>query len=204
MEQRTIAKYLEKAALKVFIRDNVVEANNPLQAPIDNMILNICHCYFDPHKFIIESQPYPGDPTSVKGLKKGDKLKSNVTVSVLHVKVQKAFVIEAKRYPKPQDKLAGNWADNNNNWEPHLEQLDDYMTKARNHDRYSGTMYGMLVVGDRVRFYEKKNEPTATLAPCSIRTMRRQNVFSIADANDSLAIEDVLITIREKLLSHAK
>lgn len=199
MPRQTVAKYLQMAALKVFIRDNVVEENNPLQAPIDNMISNICRCYFEPRKFIIESQPYPGDPTSVKGVTKGDKSKSNVTVSVLHVKVEKAFIIEAKRYPKPQDRLAADWADVNGNWEPHLKQLEDYMTKAQIHDRYSGTMYGMLVVGDRVRFYQKKNA-TAKLAPWEIRENRRQHVFHIADANDSLTIESALNTIRDKLL----
>lgn len=191
------AEYLQQGAIKRFLEVNITDEDNPLQAPVDNLMLNICRYYFPTDKFIVESQAYPGDTTSITGVTKGDKTKSNVMVSALHYNLERAFVIEAKRFPKPKTLLGGGWWNNNNYWDVHLEQLDGYMEKAQAQDGYPGTMHGMLAIGDRVRFYQKKKG--REIGPSQLRSIRGQVTYHISNHTDSLKIEEALEEIKRAL-----
>jgi hypothetical protein len=87
----------------------------------------------------------------LNGVTKGDKSKTNVAVSVLRHKMQKALIIEAKRFPETKSKAS---LQQQKNGGMNLEQLEGYIVKARDQDKYPGTMYGMLVIGDRHNCYE--------------------------------------------------
>jgi hypothetical protein len=81
-----------------------------------------------------------------------DKSKANVTVTnvrggVLH----KVLFIEAKVFPR---NMRGIWQERYRYWGNHLMQLQSYMFSSREESGHIQTMYGLIAVGDVVRFYQ--------------------------------------------------
>lgn len=178
--------YMTSLILREYVRDTF-NCANPLQASIDTICQKILDNYFKlSYEFISETQAYP-DQTR-------DRSKSNVVVTTLdNGKLKKVLILEAKRFPQ---RRSATWFENLNakSWTNPKEQLWDYMAKARNRDRWNHAMYGIVVVGDRLRFFQLAHGSVVLvdyLSPNLTPAQQQRSPFHIVD--DSLLIHTVLL-----------
>lgn len=127
-------------------------AAHPYQDRIDHLWSNILTHYFPLHNGLgTERESY------VKGNR---RFKSNIAITnLVNNRMHKVVVVEAKRFPDkvyPYHRRPG-W-ENQFDWEGLLEDLGFYMRATRTQDGNVQTMYGMLTVGDMVRFYVMRSQ----------------------------------------------
>jgi hypothetical protein len=117
-------------------------ANDPYQERIDHLWSNILNHYFPLRDgFGTEREALVKPPR---------KFKTNVAITnILPSGMHKVILVEAKAFP---DKTDIGWF-NVYPWAGVESQLQSYMKKARDTFGNVQTMYGIVAVGDRVRFY---------------------------------------------------
>ncbi|KAL1856192.1 hypothetical protein Plec18170_004061 [Paecilomyces lecythidis] len=149
---------------------------------VDHVWLNILRYYFRENSFSLEREAYV-DPLF-------SKMKTNISVcNVRNGQLQKVLFVEAKRFPLSA--IRGNWH-TYYRWKRHKPQLRRYMLRSRTASHYRQTMYGMLAVGDRVKFYQINmvNNPAGDLTPYIYRGTPLDMALSIQ--TDGLQIQRIL------------
>ncbi|KAJ9213303.1 hypothetical protein DTO166G4_5110 [Paecilomyces variotii] len=143
MAQPTVPKYMADAPMRAYLAE---VTGDVYEERIDQTWLNILRFYFPREDFGLGRESYPDDP-------KVSKKKLNVCVTnVRQGRLQKVFFIESKRFPHKAENNA-DWAESYR-WSVHTGQLEDYILRARRSSGYRQTVYGLLAIGDHVRFYQ--------------------------------------------------
>lgn len=135
-----------------------------LQERIDQVWLNILARYFPPvNEFQLEREAYVGNTAETRR-------RANVSISNLcendlgEIDLHKFLVVEAKCFPGPWVPKWVRYYD----WDAVLDQLEGYMLTMRTTFGNVQTMYGLVAVGDKVRFYELSREKDE-LTPVAFR-----------------------------------
>ncbi|KAJ9192965.1 hypothetical protein DTO021D3_2773 [Paecilomyces variotii] len=145
MAQPTVPKYMADAPMRAYLAE---VTGDVYEERIDQTWLNILRFYFPREDFGLGRESYPDDP-------KVSKKKLNVCVTnVRQGRLQKVFFIESKRFPDRAENNA-DWAQSYR-WSAHTGQLQDYILRARRSSGYRQTIYGLLAIGDHVRFYQMR------------------------------------------------
>ncbi|KAH8693829.1 hypothetical protein BGW36DRAFT_429860 [Talaromyces proteolyticus] len=126
------------------------------QEVIDNTWSNILRVYFGVNDFYVQPS---------RSLKKANVVVSNYLrtrppgqdrlVQTRH----KVLLVEAKRFPRSA-RHDSNWSVNYD-WQRVLDQLGKYMRQARAEFGNLQTMYGIVAVGNKARFYQMNCSSTA-------------------------------------------
>lgn len=188
------AKYLQNVVVAKYVEETFKDKNNtdPLQASIDTIWQKILDFYFTTRcNFITETQAYPDSDQ--------DLTRSNIAVTTIDKgKLKKVLIIEAKRFPRSRPDL---WYKDTRKqiWVKPQEQLRGYMLKSRGYisrSAWDHPMYGMVVVGDRVRFFrlEPRSTDLVEYKP-PVLSPQEQNMSPFSVIEHSLLIEKVLNSI---------
>jgi hypothetical protein len=157
-------------------------ANDPYQERIDHLWSNILNHYFPLRDgFGTEREALVKPPR---------KFKTNVAITnILPSGMHKVILVEAKAFP---DKTDIGWF-NVYPWAGVESQLQSYMKKARDTFGNVQTMYGIVAVGDRVRFYTMNslNNTGCILTPFTLAGPQR----TLSVHTDRISIHAILTAI---------
>ena len=117
-----------------------------LQEPRDHCWTNLVRHYFELPHFGVEREAY------VEARRAGKRANIVVT-NLVNGTIHKALVIEAKRFPR---KTPEGWENKPTEWNKHLPQLKTYMTTIRREFGNVQDIFGILAIGDKLRFYRMK------------------------------------------------
>lgn len=176
----------------MYIRDTFASPN-PSQAKIGTICKKVVDVYFESEdKFMTETEAYPDEDE--------DLTKTNVNVITEdNGELKKVVVLEAKRFPANRSNL---WYKSltSNAWTKPKKQLETYMLKARKKERWAYMMYGIVAVGDRVRFFKLRPNSTKLAAYVPpVQSPAEKKITSFSIHQDSLLIEKVLSGIADDI-----
>ncbi|KUL89888.1 hypothetical protein ZTR_02975 [Talaromyces verruculosus] len=190
------AKYLQIPIIAKYMEDTFEPKDedkdkdfNPLQSPCDTTFQKILDCYFTVEDdFMTETQGYPDS--------KNDRTKYNIAVKTLaQGKSETVLIVEAKRFPR----RTSTWKNVTEKcWTNPKEQLQEYMRKANGKGKWGHIMYGIVMLGDHVHFFQR--EPTSdTLKEYESEVLSRAEKFTLSIRDDDDLLEEVLLEILEKV-----
>ncbi|KAF7183196.1 hypothetical protein CNMCM7691_003031 [Aspergillus felis] len=144
-------------------------ANDPYQERIDQLWLNILTHYFPLRDGFGTEREAHVQP----------RRKFAVNVAVTNIRqnhMHKVIMVEAKAFPDDTD---NGWF-NRYPWTGVEKELHFYMKKVRHNFGNVQTMYGIVAVGDMVRFYTTnlQNNPAHALTPFTLAGTRSLNVHT--------------------------
>jgi hypothetical protein len=128
-------------------------------------------------------------------------MKANVVVTTIDQNaLKKVILLEAKRFPNTQWLLKNEWWERTVKWGKAEEQLLGYMKRARATDNWQHTMYGIVVMGDMMSFYQLDPHSTdlqGYRAPSLTEEEADRVFYSILQ--DSLLVEKVLNDMKQSI-----
>ncbi|KAE8332175.1 hypothetical protein BDV39DRAFT_200329 [Aspergillus sergii] len=124
--------------------------------------------------------------------------KANVLVTNIRVGLmRKVLIVEAKKFP---DNAVDGWH-NQYDWGGVETQLSLNMNRARRQFGNVQTMYGMVTVGDMVRFYYMSmNTPVGILRPFTLPA--GGNTVTLSVHTNRNEIHDILIAIEREISTY--
>lgn len=190
------AKYLQFQVIEKYVEDTF-RVNDPYQSPCDTIYQKILDCYFKLEEdFITETQSYPNTGVNLT--------KSNISVkTIAQGELTTALIVEAKRFPSNRGL---DWYKDvtKRYWTRPEGQLVEYMLNARDKDKWKHIMYGIVAIGDRVRFLQLQPN-SETLEEYESEVLSGENYkASLSIRDDDILLEKVLREILRKVKDDRK